>query len=190
MSISDSAYRSAAPEDGADMANGRSRETIYRVVLEGIKREIETTDSFAIKYGILTSTPVTKIKFMLRNLPKTILETKSAEKARGALGLIDEAGGVGLVEDYNPEEAPKVEIAEEEPVIANTGKKNCIKCGFPLKESDRFCRFCHTPLVETRGKKKNTIMKARGKRRLVSPKMLVICCALLLLVLLWGILAR
>ncbi len=189
MSIPDSVYRSAAPKDSGDMAENRSRETIYRVLLEGIKQE-ETPDSFAIKYGIMTSTPVTKIKFMLRNLPKTILETKSDSKARGTLDLIDEAGGVGRIEDYNPEEAPKVEIADEKPEIAKAAEKNCLKCGFPLKESDKFCRFCHTPLVKTRGHKKNMIMKTRGESALVTPKRLLICVVVFLLVLLWVMLAR
>lgn len=189
MSIPDSVYSSAAPKNSGDMAENRSRETIYRVLLEGIKQE-ETPDSFAIKYGIMTSTPVTKIKFMLRNLPKTILETKSDSKARGTLGLIDEAGGIGRIEDYNPEEAPKVEIAEEEPAIDDTVEKNCLKCGFPLKKSDKFCRFCHTSLVETSGHRRNTIMKARGESSLVTPKRLVICVVVFLLVLLWVMLAR
>ena len=186
MSIQDSAYRSAGPEDGVEMANN----TIYRVVLEGIKSEIETPDSFAIKYGILTSTPVTRVKFMLRNMPKTILETKSAAKARGALELIEEAGGIGLIEDFDMESAPKVEISEEEPTIATADEKTCLKCGFPLKEGDEYCQFCHTPLVEKKSHKIKSVLKAGGGGNLVEPKRLVIYVMALLVLLLLAALTR
>ena len=196
MSIQDSIYKSATPKTDDDTEKSGSKETIYRVVLEGIKREIETPDSFAIKYGILTSTPVTKIKFILHNLPKLILETKSASKARGALELIVEAGGIGLIEDFDPEETPQVEIPEEEPAIADTAdtadsaEKNCLKCGFPLKKDDKFCQFCLTPLVKARRQKKKTTMKVSGGGHQLSPKKLMFYVALVLLVLLLGILSR
>jgi len=186
MSIQDSAYRSAVPEDGTEMPNN----TLYRVVLEGIKSEIETPGSFAIKYGILTSTPVTRIKFMLRNLPKTILETKSAPRARGALELIEEAGGVGLMEECNPGEAPKVEIAEEEPNIANSVDQSCLKCGFPLKKGDEYCQFCHTPLVETKASNIKSVLKAGGGGKLVAPKRLALYIGIIVLLLIFGILTR
>ena len=186
MSIQDSAYRSAVPEDGTEMPNN----TLYRVVLEGIKSEIETPGSFAIKYGILTSTPVTRIKFMLRNLPKTILETKNAPRARGALELIEEAGGVGLIEELNPEEAPKVEIAEEEPTIANAGEQSCLKCGFPLKKGDEYCQFCHTPLGESKTHNIKSVLKAGGGGHLVAPKRLFLYIGIVLVILILGILTR
>ena len=195
MSVQDSIYRSATPKDGDDKKEVRPKETIYKVTLEGIKREIETPDSFAIKYGILTSTPVTKIKFMLRDLPKKVVETKIASKARGALELIEEAGGIGFIEDCNPEEVePEVEIPEvpeEEPeVIADAVEKNCLKCGFPLKKDDAFCQFCLTPLVKAKGQKKKTAMKVDGGGHQLSPKKLLFYVALFLLVLLLGILMR
>ncbi len=190
MSIQDSIYRSAVPEDGTEMAGGRSKETIYRVILEGIKSEIETPGSFAIKYGILTSTPVTRIQFMLRNLPKTILETKSATRARGTLGLIEEAGGRGLLEEYNPEEAPAVEIPEEEPTIATVEKTNCMKCGFPIKKDDEFCQFCHTPLVEKKAPNIKSVIEAGKNGNLLAPKKLLIYVAVVVVILLLGILTR
>ena len=183
MSIQDSIYRSAAPEDGGEM----SAEKIYRVVLEGIKSEIETPGSFAIKYGILTNTPVTRIKFMLRNLPKTILETKNAAKARGALELIEEAGGVGLIEDFDPEEAPKVEITEEQPATAAAGEKSCAHCGFPLKEDDEFCQFCHTPLVETKSHRIKSVLKAGGGGRYVPSKRLIIYILMIAALMVFGV---
>ena len=185
MSMQDSVYKSAVPRDGGDSTNGKSAEKIYRVVLEGIKSDIETTDSFAIKYGILTSTPVTKIKFMLRNLPKTILETKNGPKARGALERIEEAGGIGMIEDYSPEEKLKVEIAEEEPTIATIEDKNCLKCGFPLKKNDEYCQFCHSPVGEKKIGGIKTMIKAGGGVKLVSPGRLIFYGTLVLLTLLW-----
>lgn len=185
MSIQDSAYRSAVPEDGAAMP----KETIYRVVLEGIKSE-ETTGSFAIKYGILTSTPVTRIKFMLRNLPKTIVETKNSAKARGTLELIEEAGGVGTLEEFDPEVKPTVEITEEEPTIATVPDKNCLKCGFPLKEKDEFCQFCHTPLRDSKPQGIKSVLKAGGRGSLITPKKLYIYIGIVALILILGILTR
>ncbi len=191
MSVQDSIYRSATPKDGDDKKDVRPKETIYKVTLEGIKREIETPDSFAIKYGILTSTPVTKIKFMLRDLPKKVVETKIASKARGALELIEEAGGIGFIEDCNPEEVkPEVEIPEEKQEIVEIEEKNCIKCGFPLKKDDEFCQFCLTPLVRARKQKKKMTLKVGGEGSHLSPKKLLFYVALFLLVLLLGILTR
>lgn len=186
MSIQDFAYRSAVPEDGTEIKN----ETIYRVILEGINSEIETPGSFAIKYGILTSTPVTRIKFMLRNLPKTIVETKSAPKARGTLELIEEAGGIGLIEEFNPEEAPKVEIPEEEPTIANSVETSCLKCGFPLKKDDQFCQFCHTPLAESKTQNIKSVLKTGGGEKLVAPKRLLLYIGIVVVILVLGILSR
>ena len=186
MSIQDSAYRSAVPEDGAVMPD----KTIYRVVLEGVKSQTETFGSFAIKYGILTSTPVTRIQFMLRNLPKTILETKLASKARGTLELIEEAGGAGIIEEFNSEEPPSVEISEEEPTIDNTEEMSCLKCGFPLKVGEDFCQFCHTPLVETKIQGVKSVLKAGGGGHLVAPRRLVIYVGLVIVILILGILTR
>ena len=183
MSIQDSIYRSAAPGDGTGMAG----EKIYRVIFEGIKSDIETPDSFAIKYGLLTSTPVTKIKFMLRSLPKTILETKSAAKAREVLELLEEAGGVGMIEEYDPSTDPKIEIPEQEPSKAAGDEKVCSKCGFPLRDGDEFCQFCHTPLVETKSHKIKTILKAGGGGYLVDPKRLFYYLVAVLVILLLGI---
>ncbi len=190
MSIQDSAYKSAVPGAGEETAGGKSAETIYRVILEGIKSDIETPGSFAIKYGILTNSPVTRIKFMMRNLPKTILETKSAPRARGALELIEEAGGLGMLEEYNPEEAPKVEIAEEEPTIASVPDKSCLKCGFPIKKDDEYCQFCHTPLVEKKTPNIKTMMDAGKSGNLLTPKKLLIYIAVVAVILLIGILTR
>jgi hypothetical protein len=185
MSIQYSAYRSAVPEDGAEM----QKETIYRVVLEGVKSE-ETLDSFAIKYGILTSTPVTRIKFMLRNLPKTIIETKNAARARGTLELIEEAGGAGTLEEFDPEVKPTVEIADEEPTIATVPEKNCMKCGFPLKNGDEYCQFCHTPLSDSKPQSIKTVLKAGGGGHLVQPKRLYIYLGIVIVILILGILTR
>ena len=182
--MSESIYSSASPKESGEATTGNSTGTIYRVVFEGIK-PTETTGSFAIKYGILTSTPVTKIKFMLRNLPKTLLETKNGPKARSTLKLIDEAGGVGRIEDFNQDEAPKVEIPEEKPAVDKTGEKSCLKCGFPIKDSDEYCQFCHSPLVETKSEGIKTIMKAGGGGALVSPKRLMIYIVLFLVAMLW-----
>jgi hypothetical protein len=192
MSVQDSIYKSATPKDGDDKTEVRSKETIYKVTLEGIKREIETPDSFAIKYGILTSTPVTKIKFMLRDLPKKVVETKIASKARGALELIEEAGGIGFIEECNPEEvAPEVEIPEEKPEIVEPEEKNCVKCGFPLKNDDEFCKFCLTPLVKAKSQKKKTTLKVGGGGgHQLSSKKLLIYVVLFLFVLLLGLLTR
>jgi hypothetical protein len=182
MSMRDSIYRSAIPEDGENMADGRSKDILYRVVLEGIKSDIETPDSFSIKYGILTSTPVTRIKFMMRNLPKTILETRSAPRAHG--------GGIGMLEEYDPVEKPKVEITEEEPTIATVEGSNCLKCGFPLKKDDEYCQFCHTPLVESKMREIKTVLKAGGGNYLVHPKRMLFYLGLVLAILIFGMLTR
>jgi hypothetical protein len=186
--MTESVYRPSPPGEGQEAAEGKSPETLYRVIFEGLKPN-ESKGSFAIKYGILTSTPVTKVKMMLRDLPRTFVETRNGPKARSALELIEEAGGVARIEDFNLEEKAKVEITEEEPTIANTGEKSCLKCGFPLKDGDEYCQFCHTSVEEKKSDRIKTVLKAGGGGHLVNPRRLAIYIVLLVLAILWDILA-
>jgi hypothetical protein len=188
MSISDSFHGSALNGDAGGMKGEGVKKPIYRVILEGVKSEFETIDSFAIKYSILVNTPVTRIKFLLRSLPTTILETRSAARAHSALELIEEAGGNGRVEEFDLEAAPKIEISEQEPQTAVPGENTCPKCGFPLKEQEEFCQFCHTPLVENTSHRVKTILKAGGGGTLVEPKRLAIYLIILFLAIIWDLL--
>jgi hypothetical protein len=186
--MSESLFSSAETQNHRDTASGESSGTIYRVVFEGTKSPIETLESFAIKYGILTSTPVTKIKFMLRDPPATILETKNGAKARKVLEFIEEAGGSGRIDDFSLEENHDSEIAMEDVAVPASCAKNCPNCGFPTKEGDKFCEFCHTPFVVAKTHKLKTIVIAGGDGHLVDPRRLLIYVLLVLLALVFGIL--
>ena len=94
------------------------------------------------------------------------------------------------VSSYNPEEKLKVEVSEEDPAIVATREKSCLKCGFPLKDGDKYCQFCHSSLVKTGSRKAKTIMKAGGAGRLITPKRMVITVVVFLIVLIWAFLMR
>lgn len=125
--------------------NAAERRKKYRVILEGIETEIETPESFAIKFSLACKVPVTKINHIMRKLPATLWVGQGKSRAQRLLSLIVEAGGIGRI----VEEKPAVEeVAPEE-----KGKKDetvCLSCGFPLKEEDKFCEFCLTPVGEVK----------------------------------------
>jgi hypothetical protein len=114
----------------------------YSVVLESIRTEIETMDSFALKFSVLLKIPVTRVKHMVKHLPCALWKGTSASKARMLVELAGEAGGVArIVENL---EAPSAEKEDKEEKTA--GKSVCSKCGFPLKKEDEYCNFCMTPV--------------------------------------------
>jgi hypothetical protein len=117
----------------------------YKVVLDGVRTEVETHASFALKFSLLASLPVTKIKHMTKNLPATVWKGQGKSRAFNLLNLIEEAGGTGRVveEEYSP---------DMERVAGGDGAKGraCPQCGFPLKEEDLFCSFCLTPVDEAK----------------------------------------
>lgn len=117
----------------------------YRVLLEGVRTEVETHASFALKFSLLASLPVTKVKHMMKTLPAAVWTGRGKSRALGLLNLIEEAGGVGRIveEEYAP---------DMEQVAGGGAVKGraCPQCGFPLKEEDLFCNFCFTPIDEER----------------------------------------
>lgn len=121
----------------------------YSVVLDSIRPEIETMDSFSLKFSVLLRTPVTKVKYMVKRLPCTLWRGKSRSKARTLVELAEEAGGVAhIVENHD---APSAGVGSKAKNDAD--KAICQKCGFPLKEEDKFCNFCMTPVKESTGKR-------------------------------------
>jgi hypothetical protein len=117
----------------------------YSVVLDSVRSEIETIDSFALKLSVLLKQPVTKVKHMVRRLPDTLWRGKSIAKAKKLIELIEEAGGVArIVEDHS---APKEAAGGQE-----RDGTVCRKCGFPLKPEDEYCSFCMTALKESNAK--------------------------------------
>ncbi|HSG29387.1 MAG TPA: hypothetical protein VLA34_12975, partial [Candidatus Krumholzibacterium sp.] len=50
---------------------GRTR-TVIHVVMDGVHHEMETLDSFAIKFSLLTNMPVTRVKHLMRKLPASL----------------------------------------------------------------------------------------------------------------------
>ena len=130
------------------MPDGEDRKIeSYSVVLDSIRSEIETMDSFTLKFSVLLRIPVTKVKHMVKRLPCTLWRGKSLSKAKMLVELAGEAGGNARV------------VEQEEKPDARAGKKSkkeeegaaCSKCGFPLKQGDEFCNFCMTPVKGSAG---------------------------------------
>jgi len=111
----------------------------YRVVLEGLGSEIETVESFAIKFSLLTKTPLSKTKHYVKRLPAVIWMGQGRSSADRILALLEEAGGSGAI----------VEIDTASPVTTAgcpKSKAACRWCGFPMKEGESVCGFCRTPV--------------------------------------------
>ena len=111
------------------------------VVIDGVRTEIETVESFAIKFGLLTNMPVTKVRHIVSRTPARVWTGTSPSKAKGLLSLIEEAGGTGRIVSE--------EVRVERPETARDdapGGGCCSKCGFPLKKDDGFCQFCMSPV--------------------------------------------
>ncbi|MBN2071321.1 MAG: hypothetical protein JW814_07690 [Candidatus Krumholzibacteriota bacterium] len=143
---------------------------IYSVLFDGVEREIETLDSFAIKFSILANIPVTRVKHMINDSNPVIWSGPSKSKANGLLSLIVEAGGRGRIEAKKPE-VEKKKASD----IQVKGKKNgsilCPKCGFPAKKDDEFCQFCMSSLVEVEKTAHPVVEKA--KKLYISPPRLL-----------------
>jgi hypothetical protein len=144
VSLQDEASQGVMPE-GDD-----SKVTGYSVVLDSIKGEFETQESFALKFSVLMRLPVTKVKHMISRLPNTIWTGKKLSKANALLELIDEAGGVGHIVENIERPGEKAEEPEKE---ESGSEGTCQKCGFPLKEKESYCSFCMTPVKGQQSKK-------------------------------------
>jgi hypothetical protein len=127
----------------ANVQKGHGR---YRVVLGGIRTEIETRDSFAIKFSLLTKTPLSKMKHLVGCLPVAIWSGAGRSRAESILALLEEAGGEGRIVEIGAEEAARGVVKERE------GRLSCSWCGFPMKEGDTRCEFCMTPVGSVVGK--------------------------------------
>ncbi len=152
----------------------------YTVILDGIAEEIETIESFAIKFSLLTREPVSKIKHLTKNVPAVIWS--GDRKARGVsiLSLIAEAGGIGRLE--TGKESPRPQ-GRKNSDVKEQGDTICKQCGFPLKKDDDYCRFCLTP-VEEISRKKGERVKSEKKKPSIPPARLVIYIGIVIIALL------
>ena len=122
-SLPDEVVQHLVPEESAD-------ETVdYSVVLDSIRYEMETIDSFSLKLSVLLRQPVTKVKHMVRKLPASLWRGKSVSKARKLLELVEEAGGVARIAENHCRPGERAGRQMQEETV-------CGKCGFPLKKED------------------------------------------------------
>jgi hypothetical protein len=129
-------HRSDVPENWFD---GQKK---LCVVLEEIRSDVETPESFAIKFALLTKTPVSKMKHIVNNLPAPIWSGQGRSRADNILALIDEAGGRGSIIEGGSAALVKGSARDAKNRLA------CRWCGFPMKEGDTHCGFCLTPVVD------------------------------------------
>jgi hypothetical protein len=156
----------------------------YSVVLDSIRSEIETSDSFALKFSVLLKTPVTRVKHMVKRLPCTLWRGKSFPKAKMLVELVVEAGG----------DARIVENREASSVKSGSGAKQadekliCSKCGFPMKTGDEFCNFCMTSVKESAEKRPS--VPVVEKKHQIPPARLFFYIVLLLIVVIFAFVVR
>jgi hypothetical protein len=159
------AHRSDIPENWFD---GQKR---FCVVLEEIRSDIETPDSFTIKFSLLTKTPISKMKHIVNNLPAPIWSGQGKSRAENILALIDEAGGRGSIV-----EGVSAALVKNSAKDAKN-RMSCRSCGFPLKEGDTHCEFCMTPVADI--EKGEFRRKGRGAAKIIARKR-ILCYVLIL----------
>jgi hypothetical protein len=168
-----------------DVPGGRNS---YRVMLEDIASGIETTDSFAIKFSLLTKTPISKTKHIVNRLPAPIWTGEGRSRAEHILALIEEAGGKGSIVETgsapsgSPAFAPSPAAASAAPAGPASPvkcKSACRWCGFPMKEGETRCGFCMTAIGDA--EKSENQREPRMRAKAVSRKRLV-CYAVALVV--------
>ena len=186
MSIPGNNYnnKSTGPAMGA-VGTDTKTPARYKVILEGVRSEIETVESFAIKFSILTRTPVSKINFLVKKMPAVVWEGMDKIKALGLLSMIDEAGGLGRLDTVEKTEKSKI---GPEPKKKTPKERECGKCGFPVKKEDKFCQFCSTPLTEV--SKEIISVKIKSYNPAIPPKRLIFYLALLLVAFALGVILR
>ena len=127
------------PVQSEDLFEGKK---IFSVILEGIRSDVETRDTFTIKFSLLTKAPLSKMKHIVSSLPATVWTGPGLSRAKSVLALIEEAGGTGSIIE-NAAAAPAKASAEEP-----KSEHSCAWCGFPLKEGEALCGFCMTPVKD------------------------------------------
>lgn len=178
----------------------------FRVVLEGVKGAYETEESFAIKFGLAASQPVTAVKRLLRSVPSMVWEGEDGNRAAGILAMIDEAGGRGRIDEIASGSAPSGrsltgsgETDSEGPPDAKSAAKketpqaaSCPKCGFPARTGDEYCPFCMSPYEERLKHRVAEIAGLRpgGRYASIPPRRLLLYVSVLLAALLIDILLR
>jgi hypothetical protein len=161
--------------------------TAYRVVLEDIKREIETIDSFSIKFSLMTNTPVTKVKYMLRSFPAVMWEGTARATAMSVMSYIEDAGGKGIIEEINRNSPEKIDVPEDN---LSGNADTCTKCGFPVEKGDEYCQFCMSPISENMKHKIADFIGVSKSRQIIPPGRLRLYILLIVGVLLIDLLAR
>jgi hypothetical protein len=137
------------PPNPQDLLDGTRT---FRVVLEDISSGIETNDSFAIKFALLTRSPLARMKHVVRRLPAKIWEGQGRSRAEHVLALIEEAGGKGRIveKEVAPLEDPVNHAERPNCVKAPQAAQSCAMCGFPMKDDETRCGFCMTSVGDAR----------------------------------------
>ena len=169
------AHRSDVPENWFD---GQKR---FCVVLEEIRSDVETPESFAIKFSLLTKTPISKVKHIVNNLPAPIWSGQGRVRAESILALIDEAGGKGTIAEGG---APSAKSS----AAHGKSRPSCRWCGFPLKEGDAFCDFCATPVADA--EKGEFHWEGKGDADVIPPKRLLCYVVILVAGIIFAIISR
>jgi len=155
------------------LTSGADCRKSFCVVLDGIRSDVETPESFTIKFSLLTKTPISKMKHLVGKLPVPIWSGEGRSRAEHILVLIEEAGGKGSIVESGASALLK------SPAKETADKLACNWCGFPLKEGDSHCEFCLTPVRETG---KSTSHGERRKAAGAIPPKRLLCYILVLIV--------
>lgn len=175
------------------MVSGKGGSVLYRVVLEGLGNEAETMEAFAIKFSLLTNTPISKIKYLLRSIPVTLWTGDVRTGAESLLSVIEEAGGRAVIEEVDPKRAEDIEIpvdrSQEDAaeLVKEKAGGPCPKCGFPNSGDEEYCRFCTTPLTDSVKRRVADLAGAGKNKHWIPVKRLLVYVIVLLGVIIWDL---
>ena len=167
----------------SDFLEGASRKrksgVRYRVIIDGIKDEYESLDSFCIKLSLFLRAPISRIKVITNSMPCVLWSYNEESKAKKLVKLVEEAGGIAHIEELREEQSDEEEEVNEDLV--------CKSCGFPLKEGEKFCPFCMTPVSGPEGHgeeaKERGVSKIEKKSLQIPPYRLFIYLIIVIVVL-------
>jgi hypothetical protein len=128
----------------------------YKVLLEGIDRDRETVESFALKLSMRLRTPITRVRHIMGRLPATLKEGLTVAQANRLAAVLEELGGVVRVEAYyeipGQRSGRSTGLRPKGEVPAGR-RRRCPQCGWEEAPEAEFCSLCLAPFEPKREEK-------------------------------------
>ncbi|HEX6790980.1 MAG TPA: serine/threonine-protein kinase [Candidatus Krumholzibacteria bacterium] len=153
LGVSDGTPQLEAPGSTAHAAAAKLRESAeYRVVLTAIDRNVENTETFALKLSMRLKSPLPRMRSLVARTPCTVANRLPYKKAKWLESVLVELGGEVHMEEFTePKEAPRKTPSEPKQDAAqqsqaerrtSSGGILCPRCGWEEDADAKFCSLC------------------------------------------------